>query len=234
MKLRLLAEEGRPQERLEKLGAEALSDVELLAMLLRSGSKQKDVLEISFDLIAEAGSLSQLTRWSVEDFTAVHGIGKIKALQMKTVMEVANRVLRGHMEEPKLMDSPDKVYAFFQPIAQSLEVEKFWVLALNRKNRLIKAREVTSGTVSGSLVHARECFREAIKLNASAVIFAHNHPSGDPSPSSADIKVTRSLRSAAEVLDIDLLDHVIIGQSGAPSSVGSQLPYYSFADHGLI
>jgi len=231
MKLRLLAEDGRPQERLETLGPAALSDVELLAMLLRSGSKQKDVLEISFELLAEAGSLSALTRWSLEDFTAVHGIGKIKALQLISVMEVAKRVLRGHMEEPKLMDSPDKVFKFFQPIAQSLEVEKFWVLALNRKNRLIKAREITSGTVSGSLVHARECFREAIKLNASAVICVHNHPSGDPSPSSADIKVTRSLRTAAEVLDIDLLDHIIVGQ---PHPGDDRAPFYSFADNGLI
>ena len=231
MKLRLLAEEGRPQERLENLGPSALSDVELLAMLLRSGSSRKDVLEISFELLAEAGSLAELTKWSLEDFTAVHGIGKIKALQLISVMEVTKRVLRGHMEEPKLMDSPDKVYAFFQPVVQSLEVEKFWVLALNRKNRLIKAREVTSGTVSGSLVHARECFREAIKLNASAVICAHNHPSGDPSPSSADIKVTRSLRSAAEVLDIEFLDHVIVGQ---PSPSGNRSPFYSFADNGLI
>jgi DNA repair protein RadC len=231
MKLRLLAEEGRPQERLEQLGAEALSDVELLVMLLRSGSKQKDVLEISFDLMAEAGSLSELTRWTVEDFTTIHGIGKIKALQLKTVMEVAKRVLRGHMEAPKLMDSPDRVHAFFHPITQSLEVEKFWVMALNRKNHLIKAKEVTSGTVSGSLVHARECFREAIKLNASAVIFAHNHPSGDPSPSAADIKVTRSLKAAAAVLDIDLLDHVIIGHSNANCP---RTPYYSFADNGLL
>jgi len=231
MKLKLLAEEGRPQERLEKLGAGALSDVELLAMLLRSGSQQKDVLEISFDLIVEAGSLSELTKWSVEDFTAVHGIGKIKALQLLTVMEVAKRVLRGHLEEPRLLDSPDKVFSFFQPLVQSLEVEKFWVLALNRKNRLIKAKEVTSGTVSGSLVHARECFREAIKLNASAVIFVHNHPSGDPSPSSADIKVTRSLKAASEVLDIDLLDHVIVGNL-SPNSTPP--PFYSFADNGLL
>lgn len=230
MKLRLLAEEGRPQERLELLGAEALSDVELLAMLLRSGSRQKDVLEISFDLMAEAGSLNALTRWSVEDFTAVHGIGKVKALQMKTVMEIAKRVLSAHMDQPTLMDAPERVFRFFQPIVQSLEVEKFWVLALNRKNRLIKAREVTSGTVSGSLVHARECFREAIKLNASAVIFVHNHPSGDPSPSSADIKVTRSLRAAAEVLDIDLHDHVIVGRTGGGPDSG----YYSFADSGLL
>lgn len=231
MKLKQLAEEGRPQERLERLGAEALSDVELLAMLLRSGSKQKDVLEISFDLIAEAGSLGNLTKWSIEDFTATHGIGKVKALQLKAVMEVSNRVLRGHLQAPKAMDTPEKVYDFFLPLIQSLEVEKFWLLALNRKNHLIKAKEITSGTVSGSLVHPRECFREAIKLNASSVIFAHNHPSGDPSPSSADIRVTRTLRAAAEIIDIDLLDHVILGQR---SDAVSSSAYYSFSDNGLL
>ena len=231
MKLKSLAQEGRPQERLELLGAEALSDAELLAMLIRSGSRERDVLEISFGLIAEAGSLAELTKWSAEDFTAVHGIGKIKALQLKAVMEVAKRVLRCHVEQPKLLDSPDKVHAFFKPMLPSIEVEKFWVIALNRKNRLIKVKEVTSGTVSGSLVHPRECFREAIRLNASAVIFAHNHPSGDPSPSSADIRVTRTLRSSAEILDIDLLDHVILGDARLNPS---QMDYYSFSEHGLM
>ena len=231
MKLKLLASDGRPQERLEKLGASALSDVELLAMLLRSGSKQKDVLEISFDLIAEAGSLANLTKWSVEDFTSRHGIGKIKALQLKAVMEVSNRVLQSHMQAPRVIDSAEKVHQFFQPIIHSLEVEKFWLLALNRKNHLIKAREITSGTVSSSLVHPRECFREAIKLNASAVIFTHNHPSGDPSPSAADIQVTRKLKAAAEIIDIELLDHVILGHTNPESPLPA---YYSFAENGLF
>ncbi len=231
MKLKQLSSEGRPQERLEKLGAKALSDIELLAMLIRSGSQQKDVLEVSFDLISEAGSLAELTKWTVEDFTAVHGIGNVKALQLKAAMEISNRVLTAHVQEPKVLDDPQRVFQFFQPMLPSLEVEKFWVLALNRKNHLIKAKEVTSGTVSGSLVHPRECFREAIKLNASAVIVVHNHPSGDPSPSSADIEVTRKLREAAELLDIDFLDHVILGRSRPDQS---QTAFYSFADSGLL
>ncbi len=231
MKLSALATEGRPQERLERLGAEALTDVELLAMLLRSGSKQKDVLEISFDLIAEAGSLANLTKWSVEDFTTVHGIGKIKALQLKTVMEVSKRVLRAQSEAPKVMDNPDKVYQFFKPLMQNLEVEKFYMMALNKRNHLIKAKEVSSGTVSGSMVHPRESFREAIKLNASVVIFIHNHPTGDPSPSSADIKVTKNLRKSAQVLDIQMLDHVIIGK---PETDPRNIGYYSFADNGFL
>jgi DNA repair protein RadC len=200
-------------------------------MLLRSGSAQKDVLEVSFDLLAEAGSLGNLTRWSAEDFSARHGIGKVKALQMLAVMEIARRVLICHAESPVVLDRPEAVRAFFQPLLGSLEVEKFWVLSLNRKHRLIKSSEVSSGTVSGSLVHPRECFREAIKLNASAVIFVHNHPSGDPAPSSADIRVTRTLKEAARILDIDMLDHIILGHPVSGLGCGA---VYSFADSGML
>jgi DNA repair protein RadC len=231
MKLKDLQTDGRPQERLERLGPGALSDPELLAMLIRSGNQQYDVLEISFRLLAEAGSLGNLTKWSVEDFTACNGIGKVKALQLISVMEIAKRILANHTEESEVMDQPEAVARFFKPMLPFLQVEKFWVLALNRKNRLIKAKEVTSGTLSGSLVHPRECFREAIKLNAAAVIFAHNHPSGDPSPSSADIKVTRTLREAARTLDIDMLDHIILGSPGANEGKGA---YYSFSESGLL
>src|SRR5690606_32026595 len=112
-----------------------------------------------------------------------------------------------------------------------LEVEKFWALCLNRKNRLLKVCEVTSGTASNSLVHPREVYREAIRSGASAVICAHNHPSGDPSPSGADIKVTRQLREAASVVGIDLLDHVILGQ---PTADPRHLGYYSFQESGLL
>jgi DNA repair protein RadC len=229
MKLHQLDASVRPQERLESLGAHALSDIELLAMLIRKGSKNRDVLEVSTSLIAQAGSLAKLTQWSVEDFCAVHGLGKIKALQLKAVMEIANRVFIAKLEEPEKLDDSNKVYDYFRPIVTGLEVEKFWMVALNRKNSLIKNTEVTSGTVSGSLIHPRECFREAIKLNASSVIFVHNHPSGDPTPSSADIHITRRLSEAGKVLDIEVLDHLVIGQVSEDSGA-----YYSFADSGLL
>lgn len=230
--LRAIASHERPQERLERHGAGALSDSELLAMLLRSGSQKLDVLALSRQVIRESGSLAGLLTWTETDFRRMPGIGKVKALQLLTVMEVARRVIQqGGAEASPVFDTPDKVFYHFRPIAAGLEVEKFWVLCLNRKHRLLRRSEVTSGTASSSLAHPREVFREAIRLGASAVIAVHNHPSGDPTPSRADIQITRQLRQAAEVIGIDLLDHVILGQ---PEIDPRQTGFYSFNDSGLL
>ncbi len=231
LRLRDLAVNERPQERLEKHGPAALSDTELLAMLLRSGSKELDVLSLSTRIISEAGSLAGLLTWSESDFKKLNGIGRVKALQLITVMEMARRVLLDDKENPPNFTTPKGVYEYFAPLAAGLEVEKFWVLCLNRKNRLIKRIEVTSGTASNSLVHPREVYREAIRLSASGIICAHNHPSGDPSPSSADLQITRVLREAAKTVEIDLLDHVIVGR---PKSDPTGKGYYSFTDSGIL
>jgi DNA repair protein RadC len=230
-RLKEMAVNERPQERLEKLGAAALSDTELLAMLLRSGTQGHDVLTLATRLIAEAGSLAGLIAWKEADFRRLKGIGRVKALQLITVMEVARRVLGQQAGDAPILGSADLVAAHFQPIVAGLAVEKFWVLCLNRKNRLLKRVEITSGTASSSLVHPREVFREAIREGALAVICVHNHPSGDPAPSAADIQATRQLREAAKTVAIELLDHVIVGQSHRdPSGIG----YYSFREAGMI
>ena len=231
-RLQTLAAGDRPQERLQKHGAAALSDSELLAMLLRSGTKGHDVLTLSNRLISEAGSLAGLIQWRETDFKKLKGIGRIKALQLITVMEVARRVLAhaGHAAAP-VLDDAGKAAEFLRSYAHGLMVEKFWVITLNRKNRLLKCVELTSGTANNTLAHPREVFREAIKESASAIICAHNHPSGDPTPSSADIRMTRQLRDASVAVDITLLDHVIVGQ---PLADPSGLGYYSFREAGLI
>ncbi|MBN1403261.1 MAG: DNA repair protein RadC [Opitutales bacterium] len=210
-KLKEMAAHERPQERLERLGATALTDTELLAMLLRSGSKDMDVMAVSRQMMLEAGSLAGLLRWDENDFRKIKGIGHIKALQLMTVTEIARRVLSQQVDADPLMDGPEKVYEYLLPRAAGLSVEKFWVLCLNRKNRLIRLSEVTSGTASNSPVHCREVFKEAVRCGATAIICAHNHPTGDPSPSIKDREVTDSLRAAGEMIDIQMLDHVIIG-----------------------
>ncbi len=211
-------------------GAPALSDTELLAMLLRSGTQGQDVLTLSARMIAEAGSLGGLITWGEKDFRKLKGIGRVKALQLLAVMEIARRVI-GHSSDQPILNRADLVLAHFQPLTAGLEVEKFWVLCLNRKNRLLKRVEITSGTATSALAHPREVFREAIRESAAAVICVHNHPSGDPAPSSADLQVTRQLRDAAKAIDIALLDHVIVGRAGAdPLRRG----YYSFREAGLI
>jgi DNA repair protein RadC len=221
----------RPQERLERHGAAALSDVELLAMLLRSGTQGKDVLTLAAQLMGEAGSLAGLLGWSASDFRRLKGIGRVKALQLVTVVEIARRVVGQPTEERPLLNRADLVAGHLQPIASGLSVEKFWVLCLNRKNRLLRRVEVTSGTATAALAHPREVFREAIRESATAVICAHNHPSGDPAPSSADLHLTRQLREAAKAIEIDLLDHVILGRATAdPAGRG----FYSFREAGLL
>lgn len=230
-RLKEMAVGERPQERMERLGAAALSDTELLAMLLRSGTRGLDVVSLATRLIAEAGSLAGLIGWKERDYRRLRGIGRVKALQLMAVMEVARRVLGQQAGDMPDLGNPDLVATYFKPICVGLAVEKFWVLCLNRKNRLLKRVEVSSGTASSSLVHPREVFREAIKEGALAVVCIHNHPSGDPTPSSADVQVTRQLRDAAKTVGIDLLDHVIIGTKRAdPAGQG----YYSFRQAGLI
>ncbi len=232
LRVKDLAVGDRPQERLEKLGPGALSDTELLAMLLRSGSRGHNVISIAQRLIAEAGSLAALVKWNEADFRRLTGIGRVKALQLVTVMEIVKRgMARGAAPEEEILNRPDRIHAYFLPQLSGLAVEKFWVLCLNRKNRLLKQVEITSGTATSSLAHPREVFREAIRHGATAIVCVHNHPSGDPAPSAADVQVTRQMRDAARAVDIELLDHVILGREGAdPQGRG----YYSFREAGVV
>ncbi len=226
----MLASE-RPQERLEKLGVEALSDRELLAMILRSGPPGVDVVSMSEELLHQAGSLYHLLRWSAEDFQKIRGIGKVKSLQLISVMQFAKRILAEEGAHEVVFDSCEIVARHFRPLIVGEDVERFWVLCLDRKNRLLKRVEVTKGTATSCLAHPREVFREAIRLSAAAIIAVHNHPSGDPAPSRADIQVTRQLRESAKVIGIDLLDHIIVGhKQHDPQGLG----YYSFNDAGLV
>jgi DNA repair protein RadC len=230
-RLRDMAVAERPQERLQRHGPGALSDTELLAMLLRSGTRGHDVLSVATRLLAEAGSLAQLITWREADFCRLKGIGRVKALQLLTVTEIARRILSQQTGEAPILDRPEMVAAYFQPIVAGLEVEKFWVLCLNRKNRLIKRVEVTSGIATASLAHPREVFREAIREAAVAIVCVHNHPSGDPMPSPQDMTMTRQLREAAKTVAIDLIDHVILGKkANDPTGIG----YYSFRATGFL
>jgi len=230
-RLREMAAGERPQERLERLGPGALSDAELLAMLLRSGTRGQDVMTLASRLLAEAGSLTGLTAWPKQQFTALKGIGHVKAAQLVAVMEIARRAASQKQGEEPLLNRADRVAEYLESQLLGLEVEKFWVLCLNRKNRLLKRVEVTSGTATAALAHPREVFRAAIREGSAAVICAHNHPSGDPAPSAADLQITRQLREAAKAVDIELLDHVILGRPAAdPAGRG----YYSFREAGLV
>ncbi|MDB6168585.1 MAG: hypothetical protein JWM88_1449 [Verrucomicrobia bacterium] len=229
-RLREMAVGERPQERLERHGARALSDTELLALLLRSGTQGHDVVTLATRLTADAGSLAGLLAWHEGEFRKLKGIGKVKALQLIAVMEIARRVIEQQGAGAPLLNRAELVSAYFQPFIFGLQVEKFWVLCLNRKNRLLRRVEVSSGTATSALVHPREVFRAAIRESATAVVCVHNHPSGDPTPSSADIQITRQLCDAAKAVQIEFLDHVVVGSPAAdPSGRG----FFSFREAGL-
>jgi DNA repair protein RadC len=221
----------QPQQRLEAYGAGALSDTELIALLLHSGIQGHSALGLASQLIAQSGSISGLAHWQAADFQRLKGIGRSKARQLAALVEVGRRIMRAPGPEMPLLNRPELIAAHLTPMARGLEIEKFWVLCLNRKNRLKKLVELTTGTATSSLAHPREVFRVAIQYGATAIACVHNHPSGDPAPSAADVQVTRQLREAARTVDIDLLDHVVIGES---SNDPRGLGYYSFREAGIL
>ena len=229
--LKKLAVLERPQERLQRLGPSVLSDSALIAMILRSGSKGINVLNKASSLVNRAGSLSGMLSWTDSEFMRIKGIGKEKLLQMLVVTETCRRTSAAGDEFLPILDIPGNVFKLMRSQLIGLEVEKFWSLSLNRKNRVLQSHEATSGTVSNSLAHPREIFRKAIRCGASSLICVHNHPSGDPSPSTPDIRVTRQLKEASKIICVRLLDHVIVGsKAGDPSRLG----WYSFQESGLI
>jgi DNA repair protein RadC len=221
----------QPQARFDSFGAAALSDTELLALMLQSGLDRNRLLGVASRLMAEAGSLHGIMAWTSMDFQRLQGIGAGKARQLAALVEIARRMMKPAGGERPLFNRSDLIAQHMQPTTHGLEVEKFWVACLNRKNRLKRLVEVTSGTATAALAHPREVFRAAIQYGATAVVCIHNHPSGDPAPSAADLQITRQLRDAARAVDIDLLDHVIMGLAGAdPTGRG----YYSFREAGLV
>ena len=229
--LKMIACCERPQERLESFGAAALSDTELLAILLRSGTHGYDVLTLASRLMAEAGSLARLASWNEADFRRLKGIGRVKGGQLVAIMEIARRVIGKPSEEGPILNRAEVIANYLRPYTVGLDVEKFWVLCLNRKNRLMKRVEVTSGTATATLAHPREVFRTAIRESACAIVASHSHPSGDPASSSADVEITHLLREAAKTVEISLLDHVIVGRASAdPLGKG----YFSFREAGLL
>jgi DNA repair protein RadC len=160
--------------------------------------------------MAEAGSLTRLASWNEADFRRLKGIGRVKSGQLVALMEIARRVIGRPSEEGPVLNRADLIASYLRPYTVGLDVEKFWVLCLNRKNRLIKRVEVTSGTATATLAHPREVFRAAIRESACAIVASHSHPSGDPASSSADLEITHLLREAAKTVEITLADHVII------------------------
>ena len=201
----------RPRERLLKLGSEALSAQEILAVILGRGTKGESVMMTSQKLLSRFGNLKGIANASVEELIQMTGIGPAKATQIKAALELSRRLEAMGSEKPQpVLKSPEDVAAEVRGQLKGKKKEHFLVLCLDTRNRLIARKLVSMGSLDTSIVHPREVFREAISSCAASVIFAHNHPSGDPEPSKEDIELTQRLAKAGEVLGIDVLDHIIV------------------------
>jgi len=205
----------RPRERLIAHGPRALSPAELLAILVRTGLQGRNAVEIGKDLIQKFGSLSALARASVDSLCSIRGVGRDKAVTLVAAFTLAAKMAEELQWESPVLDNPEVVAKLVRDQNRSKSVESFQILLVNTRRRLIRIDEVSQGTLDTILVHAREVFKSAIAANAAAVVLVHNHPSGDPTPSEADIKVTRDLIRAGQLLKIEILDHVIVGRATA-------------------
>jgi DNA repair protein RadC len=203
----------QPREKFDRVGPENLAETDLLALILRTGMTGLNVVELAETLLLKYGSLSALGRASTAELQEIPGIGKEKAKLLKAALELGRRLVQESVGENPRIASPEEAAAVLRERARGLDREVFWVLLLDIKNRLmVPPCEVSRGTLNSSLVHPREIFKPAIQHSAANVILAHNHPSGDPSPSAQDIKITRKLIEAGRTMEIAVLDHVIIGR----------------------
>jgi DNA repair protein RadC len=203
----------RPRERLATLGAEALSKPDLIAILLRTGTRGRSAIHIAEELLHQFGSLQSLALASTDDLRKTKGVGRDKAVTLKAAFTLARQMAAELRLEAPLLETPERVAELLRDEVRAYTVEVFQVALLNTRRKLIRFERLAQGTLDTLLVHPREVFRSAILANAAAIIIAHNHPSGDPTPSEADIKVTRDLIRAGQLLKIDVLDHVILGQA---------------------
>jgi len=222
----------RPREMLERFGAEKIPTEALLAVILRSGVRGANVLELARNILGRYGSLLEMSRVSEGDLARLPGIGPVKAQVLKAALELGRRMAAENAGTlgNSIRCAADAA-AILRPILIAQETETFVVLLLDTRNRLKRPPvEVTRGTLDASLIHPREIFREAVRNSASAVILGHNHPSGDCRPSAEDVRVTRQLVRAGEVVQIRVLDHIIIGRAGA----GDSRDFASLRESGVV
>jgi DNA repair protein RadC len=205
----------RPRERLVARGPDALTHAELIAILLRTGLKGVNVVRVGENLLSKFGSLHALALASVDEVRKIPGIGRDKAATLVAAFALARRMEQERREESPVLDNPVTVVGFMREENRLENVESFLVLLLNARKKLIRVEKISQGTLDTILVHPREVFRAAIVANAAGIVLVHNHPSGDPTPSEADIKVTRDLIRAGQLLKIEVVDHVIIGHASA-------------------
>jgi len=225
MKITDWAVEDRPREKLINKGTASLSDAELLAILISSGTKEKSAVDLGREILSMVNNnLNSLGKLSVADLKKLHGIGPARAVTISAALELGRRRKLSEAEDVMQIKSSKDVADIFQPLLADLLHEEFWILFLNRSNRVINRMRISQGGISGTVTDVRMVMKNAIECLASGIVVCHNHPSGNLNPSESDTKITRKIKEAGDLMDIQLLDHLII----------SEKDYYSFADNGLL
>jgi len=217
--------EDRPREKLLSKGITSLSNAELLAILVRSGGPDTSAVDLARQVLKQAGNnLQELGRKNVNDLVKHKGMGTVKAITIIAALELGRRRKRSELQEKIRISGSQDVYSLFQPLIADLSHEEFWVLILNRANRVIDNIRISQGGISGTVIDVRLILKNALDRLASSLVLCHNHPSGNLKPSDADIKITTKISEASRTMDIQLLDHIIIADNS----------YFSFSDEGII
>lgn len=221
----------RPREQFQCMGAEHVPDSTLLALILRTGLQGLNAADLADQLLRRYGSLSALARASVGELVLLEGIGPVKAQMLKAALELGRRLSLEALPPDHKIVSPEDVLMVLRERARLAEEEVFWVLLLDTKNRLQGPPLVVSkGTLNASLAHPREVFKAAVRASCSTIVLAHNHPSGDPTPSAEDVRITRQLVEAGRIVEIQILDHIILGRRSAED----RLDYVSLRETGMV
>lgn len=223
--IRNWSEDDRPREKLILKGRSALSDAELIAILIGSGSRSETAVDLSKRILLGAGNnLNELSRFSLAQLTAYKGIGKAKAVAISAAMELGRRKRESEARRLLKISSSHNVFQVMQPLIGELPHEEFWVLYLNNSNKVLHKSLLSKGGITGTVVDVRLAFKTALQYGATGIILCHNHPSGTLKPSEADCQITKKIKLAGENLDIKVLDHLIVTETG----------YYSFSDEGIL
>jgi DNA repair protein RadC len=219
------AADDRPREKLVLKGVQSLSDAELLAILIGSGTHKVSAVELSRQILAlSKNNLSDLGKYSISDLKKIKGIGEAKAISIIAALELGRRRSQTDSSEKQIISSSKDVFNYFQPFLSDLAHEEFWVLFLNRSNKIIEQYKLSQGGVSGTVIDVRLVLKRAIELLASSIVVCHNHPSGNRNPSENDSAITDKLKQASAQMDIKLVDHLIIADNS----------YFSFCDEGML
>jgi DNA repair protein RadC len=225
LRIKEWAAEDRPREKLQAKGISALSDAELLAILIHSGNREETAVELSQKILGSVqNNLNEMGKMTVRDLQKFKGMGQAKAIAVVAAMELGKRrASKGGLEKKQILKSAD-IFELLGPYLGDLPYEEFWVLFLNRSNRLIEKQKISQGGISGTVTDVRIILRHAIELQASSMIVCHNHPSGGLKPSQSDIDITKKLAEAGKIMDVKLLDHLIVTDTS----------FFSFADEGML